>query len=399
MRCIWSNEIRDLFYSLFLFFEEYFLILGSLIKNIISVKNLILIIGLLLLTSQLLAQENSDSSKAKKIEYAYYPFAFYTPETQFAFGVGGLAYTRLGFERELQPSKLQASAYYTTNSQYSVSVIPTLYFSGNAKVISESKFIYGKEISKFYGVGNDTPEIENPEYEIGLFRFYTEFGFQIGLIKKLHLGLIYEYTINDIIDKRENSLLINNEVVGSDGGNTSGLGFLLIVDHRDNIFYPTMNGFFKFRAIFNGSDLGSDFTYNRFVVDFRRYFNLGNSHILAAQIYSDATSGNVPFFKLPALGGSNRMRGYFLGRYRDEVYLTWQIEYRKIIWRRIGAVAFFGMGDVASDFDMLKITQFKYSYGFGLRYVFDEEERLNVRMDIGFGEDTSGLYFSLEEAF
>jgi len=388
-----------MFYPIFLVLEEYFLILAPLIIKIIPVKKTIILIGLLLSISQLVAQDNSDSSKVKKIEYAYYPFAFYTPETQFAFGVGGLAYSRLGFEQELQPSKLQASAYYTTNSQYSVSVIPTLYFGGSAKVISESKFIYSKEISKFYGIGNDTPEYENPEYEISLFRFYTEIGSQIGLIRNFHLGLIYEYTINDIIDKRENKILINNEVVGSNGGNTSGLGFLLIVDHRDNIFYPTMNGFFKFRMILNGSDLGSDFTYNRLVVDFRRYFNLGNSHIIAGQVYTEATKGDVPFFKLPALGGSHRMRGYFQGRYADEVYLTWQIEYRKIIWRRIGAVAFFGMGDVASNFSNLKITQFKYSYGFGLRYVFDEEERLNVRMDIGFGENTNGLYFSLEEAF
>ncbi len=387
------------FSSIFEILEEYFLIFGSLIIDRISVKKRIIIIGLLLSISQLLAQDNLDSNKVKKIEYAYYPFAFYTPETQFAFGVGGLAYSRLGFEKKLQPSKLQVSAYYTTNSQYSVSAIPTLYFGGAAKVISESKFIYSKEISKFYGVGNDTPEIENPEYEIGLFRFYTEIGSQIGLIEKLHMGIIYEFTINEIIDKRDNSELINNEVVGSNGGNTSGLGILMIVDHRDNIFYPTMNGFFKFRVIFNGSNFGSDFIYNRFVVDFRRYFNLGNSHIIAGQIYSEATSGDVPFFKLPALGGSQKMRGYFLGRFRDEVYLTWQIEYRKIIWKRFGAVAFFGMGDVGNKFRHLNLTQFKYSYGFGLRYVFDEKEGLNVRMDIGFGENTNGIYFSLEEAF
>jgi len=363
------------------------------------VKKSILIIGLLLAISQLFAQESPDTSKARKVEYAYYPLAFYTPETQFALGAGGLVYSRLGFEKDLQPSKIQLSADYTTNSQYSISAMPTLYFGGAAKVISESKFIYSKEISKFYGIGNNTLEIENPDYEIGLFRFYTELGYETSLLRKLHIGFIYEYTVNNMIDKRENSELINNEVVGSNGGNTSGFGLLLIVDHRDNIFFPTMNGFFKVRMIFMGNDWGSDFTYNRLVMDFRRYYDLGKSHIVAGQVYIEATSGDVPFFKLPALGGSNRMRGYFLGRFRDEVYLTWQIEYRKIIWSRIGAVAFFGMGDVASKFSQLDLTQFKYSYGVGLRYVFDEKERLNVRMDIGFGKNTSGLYFSLEEAF
>lgn len=358
-----------------------------------------LIILFLLIASQLCAQDKLDSNNVRHIEYALYPMVFYTPETQFAAGAGGLIYTRLGFEKNLQPSKLQLSTYYTTNNQYSFSALPTLYFGGAAKIISDSKFIYSKEISKFYGVGNNTPEIENPEYEIGLFRFYTELGYETSLLRKLHIGFIYEFTSNKILDKRENTILINDEVVGANGGNTSGLGLLLIVDHRDNIFFPTQNGFFKVRLIFMGSDWGSDFTYNRLVVDFRRYYDLGLSNIIAGQIYYDGTSGDVPFFKLPALGGSQRMRGYFLGRYRDESFFTWQIEYRKIIWWRIGVVAFFGMGDVAKHFSEFDITKFKYSYGVGLRFVFDELENLNVRMDLGFGKNTSGIYFSLEEAF
>ena len=135
-----------------------------------------------LLFSLLFAQEIPDTSKARKVEYAYYPMGFYTPETQFAFGAGGMIYSRLGFEKDLQPSKIQLSAYYTTNHQYSFSAMPTLYFGGSAKVISESKFIYNKEISKFYGIGNQTSEIENPEYEMGLFRFYTELGYETSLI-------------------------------------------------------------------------------------------------------------------------------------------------------------------------------------------------------------------------
>ena len=365
-----------------------------------EVKIYILIIGLLLSITQLLfAQEVSDSSNVLKIEYAYYPMTFYTPETQFAIGAGGMIYSRLGFEKDLQPSNIQLSAYLTTNKQYSFSVMPTLYFGGTAKIISESKFIYNKEISKFYGVGNNTAEIENQEYEMGLFRFYTELGYETRLIKKLHVGFIYEYTINEMVDKRENIELKNNEAIGSNGGNTSGFGLLLIVDHRDNIFYPTKNGFFKARMIFMGKDWGSDYAYSRMVIDLRRYFDFGNSHIFAGQAYMESTSGNVPFFKLPALGGQNKMRGYFLGRYRDRAYLTWQIEYRKMFWWRLGAVAFWGMGDVANRVNNFKLSEFKYSYGFGLRYAFDEKENLNIRMDIGFGKNTSGVYFSFEEAF
>jgi len=353
----------------------------------------------LLSTLQLFAQEKTDSSKTEKVEYALYPMAFYTPETQFAFGGGGMIYSRLGVEQGLPPSKITIGAYYTTNGQYNLSIDPVLYFGGSAGIISESKFVYSNEISKFYGIGNNTPELENPDYAIKYFRVYTEFGFNVGGVKNLHAGIIYEFTTNDMVSKGDNPDLVNDLVLGSNGGKTSGFGLLIVSDHRDNIFFPKKNGFLKLRMVLNGKKCGSDFSYERYVVDFRRYYDLGNSNIIAGQIYFEYTHGEVPFFKLPDLGGSYRMRGYFQGRYRDNTYLTGQIEYRKMFWWRLGAVAFVGMGDVAPKSNQFELTQFKYSYGFGLRFLFDEKENLNVRMDIGFGKGTSGIYFALEEAF
>ena len=345
------------------------------------------------------AQERSDTTKTNEIEYAFYPQAFYTPETQFAIGAGGMVYTRLGIGKQLPPSKMVFSTYYTTNKQYSFSILPSIYFGGNSGIISESKLIFNKEISKFYGIGNNTEEIGNPEYQMQLFRFYTEIGFETNIIDEIHFGFIYEFSSSFNMDKLTNTLLLNENLLGSEGGKTSGLGFVILIDHRDNVFYPTQNSFFKARVIFMGRDLGGDFTYNRMVVDYRRYFDVGNENIIASQVFIESTSGDVPFFKLALLGGSEIMRGYFLGRYRDELYLSWQIEYRKMFWWRLGAVAFWGVGDVAKKFNDLHLPELKYSYGFGLRYAFDEKENLNVRMDIGFGKNTSGVYFSLEEAF
>ena len=62
-------------------------------------------------------------------------------------------------------------------------------------------------------------------------------------------------------------------------------------------------------------------------------------------------------------------------------------------------VVFGGVGDAADELDDLKLKDFKYSYGFGLRYVFDENERLTVRADFGFGKNTSGVYSAMQEAF
>jgi outer membrane protein assembly factor BamA len=109
--------------------------------------------------------------------------------------------------------------------------------------------------------------------------------------------------------------------------------------------------------------------------------------------------GSPPFYELAALGGPYQMRGYYEGRYRDKAYATAQMEYRMFIFRRIGLVAFGGLGDVSDSFPDFELEDFKYSYGFGIRFTIDVIEKLNVRMDIGLGKNTKGVYFAVEEAF
>ena len=93
------------------------------------------------------------------------------------------------------------------------------------------------------------------------------------------------------------------------------------------------------------------------------------------------------------------MRGYYQGRFRDRNYLTGQVEYRAYLWWRLGAVAFFGIGDVNDKTRNFSIGDFKRSFGFGLRVKFNQAEKVNLRVDYGRGKDTSGIYFGLEEAF
>jgi hypothetical protein len=36
----------------------------------------------------------------------------------------------------------------------------------------------------------------------------------------------------------------------------------------------------------------------------------------------------------------------------------------------------------------------------GLRFLFNKKQKINLRMDLGFGQDgNSGVYFGIEEAF
>jgi len=94
------------------------------------------------------------------------------------------------------------------------------------------------------------------------------------------------------------------------------------------------------------------------------------------------------------------MRGYYLGRYRDKNMITLQAEYRWVpVFWRVGLAAFAGIGDVAATLGDFDLGRFKYTYGLGLRFVIDPKQRLHLRVDFGFGKETSGVYFTAAEAF
>jgi outer membrane protein assembly factor BamA len=146
--------------------------------------------------------------------------------------------------------------------------------------------------------------------------------------------------------------------------------------------------------------IGSNYDFNSFELDARRYIALHNNHILAFQLYMVSKRGNPPFYEMAPLGGEIIMRGYYKGRYRDNNLLTGQVEYRtRFGWRRLGLVLFLGAGDVSSEYTHFKLTELKYSYGAGLRFRLDEKEKIDIRMDIGFGSNTDGVYFSIQQAF
>ena len=93
------------------------------------------------------------------------------------------------------------------------------------------------------------------------------------------------------------------------------------------------------------------------------------------------------------------MRGYYLGRYRDQHAAALQAEYRTYVWKRFGFVAFVGFGDVAKKLNRFALKDFKTSVGFGLRFAIDPKEKINFRFDIAFGHDSSAFYITATEAF
>jgi len=357
-----------------------------------------LIIFLMLFLTELNAQSDSDTTGTSGITFFGYPYLFYTPETNLAFGAGGMMYFRTSDKTDLNLSSVLLSGYYTINNQYNLTLSPEFYFAQN-KYIIRGKFSFGKFLDKFYGYGSNTEEIPNPDY------FTQDFGinlnFQADVSERFEIGAIYDFLYTNIIDKKSNPFLLNESVLGSNGGISSGLGIKFVWDSRDYIYLPTNGGYYMFSVIYYVKPLGSDFEFNDYLLDLRRYFKITEGHLITVQIYGNFTGGNPPFYEMPRLGGSVTMRGYYEGRYRDRYFVTAQSEYKTWLVRKwkLFIVLFGGLGDVAYNFSDFTLREFKFSYGFGLRYIFDEKERLTVRADFAFGKNSSGVYFAIQEAF
>jgi hypothetical protein len=121
------------------------------------------------------------------------------------------------------------------------------------------------------------------------------------------------------------------------------------------------------------------------------------------------SSGDLPFFALPALGGQDTQRGFIAGRFRDRA--AWQAAAEWRIWviprgyaltrtiriERIGIAPFYEIGSVADDGVALFDARVHQSYGIGFRLTL--ERAAPFRVDVGFSDErvevtaTFGLAF------
>ena len=99
------------------------------------------------------------------------------------------------------------------------------------------------------------------------------------------------------------------------------------------------------------------------------------------------------------LGGTKRMRGYYEGRFRDQNAALIQSEVRFDIYRRLGGVVFGAVGILGDNKSMLRPDDPKAAYGAGLRFTINRRDHLNIRADYGFGQQSSGFYLTIGEAF
>ena len=124
--------------------------------------------------------------------------------------------------------------------------------------------------------------------------------------------------------------------------NTS-LGLFAQYDTRDVTFNASRGIFIKAEAKWYPEWLGNTRrNFGRFTLTFDFYRKLWKGAIFAYDLYADFTAGTPSWHMYAKMGGMERMRGYYEGRYRDKRLVETQIELRQKIYRRHGVVAWIG---------------------------------------------------------
>ena len=101
---------------------------------------------------------------------------------------------------------------------------------------------------------------------------------------------------------------------------------------------------------------------------------------------------------LPTIGGTDRMRGYYKGRYRDNNALSMQIELRQHVWEMFGAAVWAGAANVWGKGTGFNLKHTLPNAGVGIR--FKMQRNTLLRLDFGIGKNgQNGFVFGLNEAF
>ena len=375
-----------------------------MVKNRILFNTLRIILIVLILfscpvqsTLNLNTPTNEDSVGKKRSGLIWIPILFYTPETKTGGGAGlNYFFRESGSDSASRPSSIMGVFMYTQNKQI-ISELSTDMYRNDEQIHITGYIGYKKFPDKFYGIGKNTSEKNEEDFTSRDIFFGTTV--QRRMRSGLHLGLQYMFADRKMEEVEEDGRLIEREILGSEGVRTSGLGFLLNRDTRDNIFYPTSGSFHKLSTIFYSDYIGSDYDFNSHTIDLRQYYSPFSSHVLAFQGYLHSLSGEPPFQKLALLGGQSLLRGYYEGRYRDKNMIVFQAEHRMSLGRNFGLVGFAGIGDVAREMSGFALKDMKHSFGLGLRYMLNPDEKMNIRFDYAIGKDSSGFYITLFEAF
>ena len=350
-----------------------------------------------------------DTVSEEKSQFMMYPTLGYEPETSVEIGFSPLYVYYANEDVNNRLSEISGFVFYTLKNQFGARFEHAIY-TDKDQWFFLGEFEFQRFPLQYYGIRNELDEVPLDYASIVDAR---QFKIKERVLRKIannfFIGFEADFRSLSKVEFKsaEGQDQLNIDLpFGAEGTTNLGLGVGLVYDERHNVlnvrdgFFSEL-GYVKFNPFWK-----SDVDYHNIVTDTRFYKSFNNKrNVIAAQFLGEFNfGGDVPFNQLALMGGQNMMRGYFLGRYRDNHMLATQIEYRMLplklgFTKRWGATVFSSLGTVFDEFSKIDNYDLKWAVGGGIRFLLFQNKDIYARLDYAITPDENGFYITIGEAF
>lgn len=334
---------------------------------------------------------------ARAWDVAGLPLVYYQPETSLGLGAQ-LVLVRSASSGEAAQDRhdtISLLATATRRRQYGLSVSIQNFWNQD-RDRSRLDLVAQRFPNTFWGLGNSTPERAADAYTPILVGGQLALGHRV--FEQVFAGLTVVSGYDKIETFAPGGAVADYLTTRPRQGWLVGIGPTLSRDTRDDSNFPRAGSTSSLSLTAYRRGWLSDYQFVEIEADHRAYFGLPWTSVLVVQGWAQDVIGEPPIELLPALGGPERLRGYFQGRYRDKVYAMAQIEWRVPLFWRIGGALFAAGGDVFPDLGHLAEARLKAAGGGGLRVNVGQTQRVNIRVDGAVAPGSTGLYLTIGEA-
>ena len=341
----------------------------------------------------------NDTNDLSAPKFMTYPTLAYSPETRWEIGLSSLYIYSAKRDLENRLSEVKAFTFYTLEKQYGIWLDHMLYTDKNEWFFL-GRARYQSFPLLYFGIGPDSQS----EYISRIDGEYTLFRerFLRAVLPSLYFGLELDFQRLSNVKYKDVTIDHQPPSIGGNGSTNVGLGLGILYDNIHNALNPREGIYSEWAFLSYDGIFGSDFKMTTYIIDNRFYRPVKKNTVIAGQFYGQFTRGNAPFNMLSLMGGESLMRGYYLGRYRDNHLLAAQLEYRILPFKfskRWGASVFMATGQVFSQNNKFQFKNLLPTGGAGLRFLVFPEKDIYTRVDVAFTQEGRGIYFFIGEAF
>ncbi len=337
--------------------------------------------------------ESNKPKEYKRFDWSIIGGPHYSSDTEFGIGIVAAGFYRRNLKDTItRPSNVSLYGDISTVGFYLIGIKGTQIFPGEKNRIGYNLYFYHFP-REFWGIGYHQGIDMSNRSKFDETHVRAKVNYLHSLIPGLFLGPQLTYSFSHAAKMQKPELWEGQPLHTS----TYSVGVVFQFDTRDNLtatekgLLATVEQNFAPRFLFNKQPFSST------ELSFSIYNKVWKGGILAAQYHTKYCYGDVPWASMATFGGSNTMRGYYDGRFRDNGEMDLTLELRQHVWRRNGIVVWGGVGTVYPKLSELKMKHMLPNFGFGYRWEF--KKQTNIRLDYGFGRGENSFIFSINEAF